>query len=189
MLKALKASNPRGSVAAEAHKRIAAIYHVDNMYKTASDEERLDNRQNSVKPLVDAFFSWIKSIDTACLDKSGALYGAINYAVNQELYLRAFLDNPIIPLDNNDAERSIKKFCVGKHSWHIIASKRGAKASAILYSIAETSKANGLKPYEYFKYLLEGMLVHLDDKPSDYIDDLLPWSDKIPEYCRLNKFE
>ena len=189
VLKALKASNPRGSVAAEAHKRIAAIYHVDNMYKTASDEERLDHRQKSVKPLVDAFFSWIKSIDTAYLDKSGALYGAINYAINQETYLRAFLNNPIIPLDNNDAERSIKKFCVGKHSWHIIASKRGARASAILYSIAETSKANGLKPFEYFRYLLEGMLAHLDDKPSDYIDNLLPWSDKIPEYCRLNKFE
>ena len=189
VLKALKTSNPRGAIAAEAHKRIAAIYHVDNMCKKASNEERLDNRQKSVKPLVDAFFSWIKSIDTTVLDKSGALYGAIRYALNQEPYLRAFLDDPIIPLDNNDAERSIKKFCVGKHSWHIIASKRGARASAILYSIAETSKANGLKPHEYFKYLLESMLIHLDDKPSDYIDDLLPWSDKIPEYCRMKKFE
>lgn len=189
VLKALKSSNPKGAVSAEAHKRIAAIYHVDNMYKAASPEERLDNRQKSVKPLVDAFFEWIKSIDTTELDKSGALYHAIKYALNQEPYLRAFLDDPIIPLDNNDAERSIKKFCVGKHSWHIISSKRGARASAILYSIAETSKANGLKPYEYFKYLLEGMLNHLDDKPSDYIDDLMPWSDKIPENCRLNKFE
>ena len=189
VLKALKSSNPKGAVSAEAHKRIAAIYHVDNMYKEASPEERLDNRQKSVKPLVDAFFEWIKSIDTTELDKSGALYHAIKYTLNQEPYLRAFLDDPIIPLDNNDAERSIKKFCVGKHSWHIISSKRGARASAILYSIAETSKANGLKPYEYFKYLLEGMLNHLDDKPSDYIDDLMPWSDKIPENCRLNKFE
>lgn len=103
--------------------------------------------------------------------------------------MKVFLDNPIIALDNNDAERSIKKFCVGKHSWYIIASERGAKASAVLYSIAETSKANGLKPYEYFKYLLESMLEHLDDAPVDYIDDLLPWSDKIPEYCRSNKFE
>ena len=68
-------------------------------------------------------------------------------------------------------------------------SRRGARASAILYSIAETSKANGLKPYEYFKYLLEQMLAHLDDKPADYIDDLLPWSEKIPEYCRLKTFE
>lgn len=189
VLKALKASNPRGAVAAEAHKRISAIYHVDNMYKGAPEQERLENRQKSVKPLVDAFFSWVKSIDTAFLDKSGALYGAIRYAINQEPYLREFLDDPIIPLDNNDAERSIKKFCVGKHSWHIIASKRGAKSSAVLYSIAETSKANGLKPYEYFKYLLQSMLDHLDDNPADYIDDLLPWSDKIPEYCRLKKFE
>ena len=77
---------------------------------------------------------------------------------------------------------------MGKHSWHIIGSRRGARASAILYSIAETSKANGLKPYEYFKYLLEQMLAHLDDKPADYIDDLLPWSEKIPEYCRLKTF-
>ena len=88
--------------------------------------------RKSVKPLVDAFFSWVKSIDTAFLDKSGALYGAIRYAINQEPYLREFLDDPIIPLDNNDAERSIKKFCVGKHSWHIIASKRGEKSSAVL---------------------------------------------------------
>ena len=189
VLKALKTSNPKGAISAEAHKRIAAIYHVDNMCKTSTPEERLDNRQRSVKPLVDEFFSWLKSIDLTLLDKSGSLYGAINYALNQEPYLRAFLDDPIIPLDNNDAERSIRKFCVGKHSWHIIGSRRGARASAILYSIAETSKANGLKPYEYFKYLLEQMLAHLDDKPADYIDDLLPWSEKVPEYCRLKTFE
>ena len=189
VLKALKTTNPKGAVSAEAHKRIAAIYHVDHLCKTSSLEERLENRQRSVKPLVDAFFDWLKSIDTTGLDRSGGLYGAIRYALNQEPYLRTFLDDPIVPLDNNDAERSIKKFCVGKHSWHIISSKRGARASAILYSLAETSKANGLKPYEYFKYVLEQMLEHLDDKPADYIDNLLPWSDKIPDDCRLKKFE
>ena len=62
-------------------------------------------------------------------------------------------------MDNNNAERSIKKFCVGKHSWHVIDSKNGAKASTILYSIAETAKSNELKPYEYFKYVLEQMLL------------------------------
>ena len=189
VLKALKTTNPKGAISAEAHKRIAAIYHVDHLCKTSSLEERLENRQRSVKPLVDAFFDWLKSIDTTGLDRSGGLYGAIRYALNQEPYLRTFLDDPIVPLDNNDAERSIKKFCVGKHSWHIISSKRGARASAILYSLAETSKANGLKPYEYFKYVLEQMLEHLDDKPADYIDNLLPWSDKIPDDCRLKKFE
>ena len=90
VLKALKTSNPKGAISAEAHKRIAAIYHVDNMCKASSPEERLDNRQRSVKPLVDEFFSWLKSIDLTLLDKSGALYGAIRYALNQEPYLRAF---------------------------------------------------------------------------------------------------
>ena len=78
------------------------------MYKASTLEERLDNRQKSVKPLVDAFFEWLKSIDTTLMDKSGTLYHAINYAVNQEPYLRAFLDDPIIPLDNNDAELLLK---------------------------------------------------------------------------------
>lgn len=138
-------------VADEAVKRIAAIYHTDHMYKGTSPKEILDNRQQSVKPLVDAFFSWIKGfVDNPGLDHSSALRTALNYSLNQEQYLRTFLDDPEVPLDNNDAERSIKKFCIGKHSWHIIESKNGAKTSAMMYSIAETTKANGLNPYEYF---------------------------------------
>lgn len=182
--KAVDKKSSNGSIAVEANRRIAAIYHIDNMYKEASAEERLDNRQKSVKPLVDAYFAWLKSLDTTLMDRSGKLYAAIQYSLNQEEYLRVFLNNPIVPLDNNDAERSIRKFCVGKHSWHIIATPGGAKASAILYSLAETSKANGLKPYEYFKYLLESILEHLDDAPASYLDDLMPWSDKLPEECR-----
>ena len=184
LAKAVGKKTANGSVAVEANDRISAIYHVDNMTKQASDEERMKNRQSSVKPLVDAYFAWLRSFNTASMDKSGKLYKAIQYSLNQERYLRAFLDDPMIPMDNNDAERSIKKFCVGKHSWHIIATPGGAKSSALLYSIAETAKANGLKPFEYFKYLLEGILEHLDDPPSEYIEDLLPWSDRIPEICR-----
>ena len=62
----------------------------------------------------------------------------LNYSLNQEQYLKTFLTEPEVPLDNNDTERSIKKFCVGKRSWHIIESKNGAKASAMMFSIAET---------------------------------------------------
>ena len=174
-----------GTIAAEANERIAAIYHVDNMTKGKSEREIMNNRKASVKPLVDSFFAWIKDIYRSNgLDRSGATYKAVQYAVNQEAYLRKFLDNALIPLDNNDAEQSIKAFCVGKHSWHIIDSKNGAEASAILYSIAETAKANGLKPYEYFKYALEEILKHQDDPLDEYINDLLPWSDALPDSCR-----
>ena len=111
-----------------------------------------------MKPLVDAYFEWLGSIDTGTLDKSGNLYKAINYSLNQEQYLRAFLNDPIIPMSNNDAERSIRKFCIGRNSWHVISTKDGARSSAVLYSIAETARANGLKPYYYFKYLLEQLM-------------------------------
>ena len=57
-----------------------------------------------------------------------------------------------------------------------------------LYSLAETAKANGLKPYEYFKYALDGMLQHMDDDPADYIDTLMPWSEQLPENIREYKF-
>lgn len=85
---------------------------------------------------------------------SSKLKEAMNYSINQEIYLRRFLEDPLLLLDNTDAERSIKSFCVGKHSWHIIDSAKGAKTSALLHSIAESAKANSLKPYEYFCYLL-----------------------------------
>lgn len=155
------------------------------MYKESSLEERLDNRKNSVKPLVDEYFAWLKSLQGSPeIDQSSKTAKAVNYSINQEAYLRLFLTDAMIPLDNNDAERSIRAFCIGKKNWQIIDSKQGAEASAMYYSIAETVKANNLKPYEYFRHVLEQMLLHLDDKPEEYISDLAPWSDKLPEYCK-----
>ena len=189
LAKAVGGKTANGSIAVEANYRISAIYHVGNMTKQASDEERMKNRQSSVKPFVDAYFAWLRSFNTASMDKGGKLYKVIQYLLNQERYLRAFLDDPMIPMGNNDAKRRIEKFCVGKHGWHIIATPGGAKSSALLYSISETSKANGLKPFEYFKYLLEGILEYLDDSPSGYIEDLLPWPDRMPEICRKKILE
>ena len=60
----------------------------------------------------------------------------------------------------------------------------GAEASAIIYSIAETAKANNLKPYDYFEYLLTEIPEHMDDTDLNFCESLLPWSDKLPEKCR-----
>lgn len=167
--------------AEEAVKRISTIYHVDNMAKGKSAQEILMHRQTSVKPLIDSYFEWVDKYLMMPLDKGGKLYHALDYSRNQKEYLCRFLDDPVLPLDNNDAERSIKKFCVGKHNWHIIDTPNGAKASAMLYSIAETAKANGLKPYDYFKYLLDQILLHVEDDPATYIDKILPWSQDLPQ--------
>ena len=108
--------------------------------------------------------------------------------LNQEQYLKTLLTEPEVPLDNNDAERSIKKLCIGKHSWHIIESKNGAKASAMMYSIAETSKANGLNPFEYFQYLMEQLKEYpRNNVPEDKLAELMPWSETLPDYCKQLK--
>lgn len=184
----------RGGIAEEGVKRIQAIYHMENMVKgkdktyKPTSEEILRNRQTLVKPLVDSYFAWVKSIAANPLvDKGSKVMSAITYSINQEPFLREFLDNPIIPLDNNEAEASVRSFCVGKHSWHIIATRKGAGSSAMLYSIAETAKANNLKTFDYFRYLLEQLLLHLDDAPAEYLDNLMPWSKNLPEQCRKNK--
>lgn len=171
------------SVAEEANARIAAIYHVDNMCKGKSSEDKYKNRQANVKPLVENFFVWAK--ETAANMDSSKVREGLAYAINAEVYLRLFLENPLIPLDNNAAERSIRTFCVGKKNWQISGSPRGAEASAFYYSLAETAKANKLKPREYLEYLLEQILIHVDDAPSTYMESIMPWSETLPDECKV----
>ena len=78
----------------------------------------------------------------------------------------------------------IRGFCIGKKNWEMIDTVNGATSSAIIYSIAETAKANQLKPYEYFEYLLTEIPKHMDDKNSNFLEELLPWSETLPENIR-----
>lgn len=188
IIKAFGEKKAVNTIAYEGNQRIATIIHVNNMVKGKSNKEILAHRQRSVKPLVDDYFDWIRTtLDTMVIDKASKTYKALSYSLHQEDYLREFLDDPIIPMDNNDAERSIRTFCVGKHNWKLCDTKNGAETSGMLYSIAETAKANGLKPAEYMQYLLEQILEHEEDAPSTYITSLMPWSDSIPDWCRNQK--
>lgn len=108
----------------------------------------------------------------------------ITYCINQEKYLKVFLDDGEVPMDNNAAEQAIRGFCIGKHNWHLIDTFEGAKASAIAYSIVETAKANNLKPYNYIEYLLTEIPKHMDDTDRSFLKKLLPWSKELPENCR-----
>lgn len=112
------------------------------------------------------------------------LWEGLNYSINQERYLKVFLENGNVPIDNNASERSIRSFCIGRKNFVMIDTLHGAAASAIIYSIAETAKANGLKPYEYFELLLTEIPKHLDDDDLNFCEKLLPWSKDLPEKCR-----
>ena len=166
--------------------QIRAIYREEGKLSALSADERAEKRQLVVKPLVDAFFAYVKQ-NSGRVSKSGKAGEAFTYALNQEPYLRVFLENGDVPMDNNASERAIRGFCIGKKNWEMIDTVHGASASAIIYSISETAKANGLKPYEYFEYLLTEIPKHQDESSKEFLADLLPWSEKLPEYIRKPK--
>ena len=183
MVKTLGKENAKETTAYRALAMIGSIYKLEESFQSMPPQERLIQRQETIAPLVDAFFAYIKA-ERRNISPKSATGKAINYCIEQESYLRVFLTNGSVPLDNNAAERAIRSFCIGKHNWYVIDTIRGAQASAIAYSIAETAKMNQLKPYEYFKYLLEEIPKHGEYEDPSYLDDLLPWSEKLPEYCR-----
>lgn len=158
-------------------KQIQAIYREEGKLNDLSSDERLKQRQAVIKPLVDAFFVYLKTINVSKKDKFG---DAVGYARNQEKYLRVFLTDGDVPIDNNASERAIRGFCIGKKNWQMIDTIHGAKSSAVIYSIVETAKANNLKPFDYVQHLLEEIPKHMNDKDCSFLEDLLPWSEKLP---------
>lgn len=167
-------------------KQIQAIYREEKKLKSLTSEERLAQRQAIIKPLVEALFVYLKQNDCQ-VPKTGKLREAFTYALNQEKYLKVFLTDGDVPMDNNASERAIRGFCIGKKNWQVIDTINGAKTSAMIYSIAETAKANNLKPYEYFEYLLEEIPEHMEDIDRSFLERLLPWSPELPEKIRKPK--
>ncbi|GAE28629.1 mobile element protein [Halalkalibacter wakoensis JCM 9140] len=113
-----------------------------------------------------------------------ALGQAIKYCRNQWDKLEAFLDDGRLEIDNNRSERSIKPFVIGRKNWIFANTPKGAKASAVTYSIVETAKENGLNPYQYLMHLFEE-LPNIDVSDEKAIDQLLPWSNSLPAHCRI----
>ena len=185
-LKAMPKEQQSGSIANLALKQIQAIYNEEGKLSDLPARERLELRRRIIKPMVEAYFAWAKQKLDSVLPKSKTWNG-LSYSINQEIYLKRFLDDGEVPIDNNAAEQSIRSFCIGKKNWVMIDTVNGAESSAVIYSLTETAKANGLKPYEYIKHLLEEIPQHMDESKDALdacLEDLLPWSDKLPDECR-----
>lgn len=179
-MKAVDKEAARNTVADEALRRIGAMYSIEKTLADLTPDERKEQRQKRIRPLVEAYFTWLKQIQLKVPANSNTGKG-ISYSLNQEKYLRYFLDDGEVPMDNNSAEITIRSFVIGKKNWVMIDTIAGAKASAVVYSLVETAKANGLNPEKYLDYLLTVIPEHMNDKNRDFLDDLAPWSDKLPE--------
>ncbi|PAV31081.1 IS66 family transposase [Virgibacillus profundi] len=183
-LKALPES--AGTSAVKAKEGLAfcnQLFAIERELKEVSLKERYEIRLERSQPVLEAFSAWLREQTPRVLPKS-ALGLAIKYCRNQWDKLEAFLQDGRLEIDNNRGERSIKPFVIGRKNWLFSNTQKGAESSAIIYSIVETAKENGLNPFHYLKYLFEE-LPNMDTTDKTKLDQLLPWSQTIPEECRV----
>jgi len=185
-LKSLPADKRNAPVAArEALNYCNQLFKIEQDLKNATAEERYEQRLKRSRPVLDAFSAWLDVQKDQVLPKS-QLGKAISYCLNRWPKLVTFLEDGHLEIDNNRAERSIKPFVMGRKAWLFSNTPGGAKASAIIYSIVETAKENGLSPLHYLTYLFEQM-PNVDIRNPDVLATLLPWSESLPDRVRSPK--
>lgn len=169
----------------QAVKMIDEMFALEQKLSGLSDEERYEKRLSDLKPRMKAYFAWVEKEHALALPKSS--YGkAVTYSYNQKDKLINILNDGRLELSNNRAERAIKPFVIGRKNWLFTNTPAGAHSSAMVYSLIETAKENGLIPFEYITYLLE-KLPNMDLRQVEELDKLLPWSKDLPAHCIAKK--
>ena len=175
---------------AKALRLIVDIYREENKLKGMDAAERLRGRQTAVREKVDAYFSFLESIQLDDPSISEKMKDAVNYSLNQRKYLCRFLKKGDVPIDNGYCERLAKAFAIGRGNWMFCTSPKGAEAAAIMYTLVETAKSNGADVYFYLKYLLEKAPSTPELKVGrKYLDELMPWSEEYKSYEARQKKE
>lgn len=162
----------KGGKAHWALSHIHKLYAIEQRIKTKTTAEKQQIRQQQAKPLLEQFKVWLdKSLHQ--VPPKTSLGKALSYYLNQWSKLVVYLDHGDITIDNNGAERAIKPFVIGRKNWLFANTVSSANASAILYSLIETAKANGLTPFYYLHHVLKTLPERTKD---DSLEDLLPWN-------------
>jgi hypothetical protein len=177
-LKSIPDETKDKGLAAEAVRRIGALFHMEDQWKDLKPDKRQELRLKESKPMAEALFAWLETLNA--LPKF-ALGKAVAYALGQRRWLMNFYLDGRLELSNNRAENSIRPFVMGRKNWLFANTQKGVRASAVIYSIIETAKANGLKPFDYLQFLFERM----PNATTGEIDSLLPWGEAVPEDCRM----
>ena len=171
-------ANP--ATASFALERIGKLYQIEKELRESGSntDEIVQARRKYSKPIINELKKWLDDNVTHAPPKS-LLGKAINYSLNQWNKLIPFLDDGAIPIDNNFTENGIRPFVIGRKNWLFAGNPAGANASAALYSIIETAKANGLEPYWYLRFLFE-LLPYLEND-EEGLESLLPWNLSMQE--------
>jgi transposase len=184
-----KGTDQTGSLSAEALKMIAELYAIESKLKVLWSDTLTEDavqaiqaaRQSKSTEICDRYFEFCKANKNR---STGKLRQALEYGLNEEQKLRHFLSDPSCEIDNNRAERAIKPFVMGRKAWLFSNTQRGARGSAMLYSLIVTAKENKLKIYDYLVFVLKQIPAGGFDKASDW-QTLMPWSDDLPVDLRV----
>ena len=139
--------------ARQALKMIQRLYGIERDIKDKPPNERYRVRQTESRPILDEMKTWLDQLQPLVPPKS-LLGKAVTYALNQWSFVIRYLEDGLLAIDNNAAERAIKPVVVGRKNWLFAHSVKGANASAILYSLIETAKANSLESYAWLRHVL-----------------------------------
>ena len=175
-----KEATKENSLAAKGLDYCSRLFELEREYEDLPDAERQRQRQLRSRPIAEEYYTWLETL----FKPSGKLKDAVTYAVNQRKYLCAFLEHGEIEISNNQVENAIRPIVVGRKNWLFSDTPDGAQASATVYTLMETAKANGLNPEKYISHLLTVLPERFAHDPKAQIDDLLPWADELRELCR-----
>lgn len=167
----LSTGKAEDSIAAQALRRIAALYAVEKDIRGQPPDFRRAQRQARAGPLLDEMHAWLGSLVGRVSAKS-ELARAIGYSLTRWQALTRYRDDGHIEIDNNAAERALRGVALGRGNYLFMGSDAGGQRAAAIYSLVETAKLNGLDPEGY----LREVLGRIADHPINRIDELLPWN-------------
>lgn len=151
---------------------INKLYGIERDLKDASDEQRHQGRQQDSLPILAQLHGWLEKTQPQ-VTAQNALGKAVGYLASNWNKLKRYVEAGHLPIDNNPAERAIRPFVIGRKAWLFSDTPKGAVASAQIYSLVETAKANSQEPYAWLRHVLE-RLPHAQSV-ADY-EALLPWN-------------
>jgi hypothetical protein len=157
-------------IAAEAIQRIAQLYAVEKQARGSPPERRVALRQAAAAPVFHDLEAWLREQLSRISGKS-PLAAAIRYALTRMERMRAYLDNGMLELDNNTAERGMRAIALGRKNYLFVGSEAGGRAAAIAYTLIETAKLNDVDPEAW----LADTIARTPDYRINKVDDLLPW--------------
>lgn len=176
-LKIVAKDDRKSSLASVGKGYCDRLFELEREFAELSPQHRYEKRLEASKPLMEEFFAWADS----CGAVPKSLVGkAVYYSQSQRKYLEGFLKDGRLEISNNRAERSIKPFVIGRKNFLFCNTPRGADGSAILYSIVETAKENGLDPYRYLAMLLR----ELPNCSEENWAEFLPGGCRVPKSCQ-----